>query len=491
MQAQNVPHFDVLIIGAGLSGIGAGVHLHTRCPSKTFAILEGRAALGGTWDLFRYPGIRSDSDMYTLGYSFKPWTNAKAIADGPAILEYIQETAVEYGIDRKIRFGHRVRHASWSSETARWTVDVAVNDGPDVTQFTCGFLFACAGYYDYDAGYTPTFEGVSDYAGKLVHPQHWPAELDTKGKRIVVIGSGATAVTLVPELAKEAAHVTMLQRSPTYVITLPEEDHVAQALQSKLPSKAAYRITRAKNVLRSMAFFSFSRRYPKQAKNYIVGEVKKALGEELTTKHFTPTYNPWDQRVCVVPEGDLFQSVKQGRASIVTDHIDRFTETGLLLRSGERLDADIIVTATGLQLKFLGGVTLDVDGRRIDPSETTTYKAMMLSDVPNLALSIGYTNASWTLKCDLTCEYVCRLLEYMDARGLDSCVPIRRPEDSEAVPLLDFSSGYVQRAIDRFPKQGSVAPWRVYQNYILDRIALRHAKLDDGAMHFTARKGSR
>ena len=490
MEAQNVPHFDVLIIGAGLSGIGAGVHLQKRCPSKTYAILEGRESLGGTWDLFRYPGIRSDSDMYTLGYSFKPWTNAKAIADGPAILDYIRETAEEYGVDRKIRFGHRVTHASWSSETARWTVDVSVN-GAEATQFTCGFFFACAGYYDYDAGYTPSFEGVSSYAGKLVHPQHWPADLDTKGKRIVVIGSGATAVTLVPELAKEAAHVTMLQRSPTYVVSLPEQDRVAQALQSKLSSKSAYRITRAKNVLRSMAFFSFSRRYPKQAKQYIVGEVKKALGDELATKHFTPTYNPWDQRVCVVPEGDLFRSVQEGRASIVTEHIERFTETGLLLRSGEHLDADIIVTATGLQLKFLGGVTLDVDGRRIEPSETMTYKAMMLSDVPNLALSIGYTNASWTLKCDLTCEYVCRLLNHMDARGFQVCVPMRNKENVQEVPLMDFSSGYVQRAINSFPRQGSIAPWRVYQNYVLDRLALRHAKLDDGVMQFSARETSR
>jgi cation diffusion facilitator CzcD-associated flavoprotein CzcO len=484
MQANSGRDFDVLILGAGLSGIGAGYHLQKHCPTKSYAILEARESLGGTWDLFRYPGIRSDSDMYTLGYSFKPWTNTKSIADGPAILDYIGTTARENGIDRKIRYGHRATHASWSSERARWTVEVRLSSGA-TELFTCAFLFACAGYYDYDAGYTPTFEGVGEFKGTLVHPQHWPQELDYTGKRIVVIGSGATAVTLVPELAKRAAHVTMLQRSPTYVLSLPGQDTTAQALQRRLPAKAAYSITRAKNVLRAMAFFSASRRYPAQIKEFLVGEVKKELGDSLTAQHFTPTYKPWDQRVCVVPDGDLFRAVEHGRASVVTDHIERFTETGLRLRSGEHLDADIIVTATGLQLKFLGGVTLEVDGKRVELPQTMTYKAMMLSDVPNLAYAIGYTNASWTLKADLTSEYVCRLLQHMDAHGFTACFPKRDMANVKEEPLMDFSSGYVQRAMDSFPKQGSVAPWRVFQNYILDRMALRHAKVEDGVMQFT------
>lgn len=487
MTLQDDRAFDVLILGAGLSGIGAAYHLTKHCPTKSYAILEARESLGGTWDLFRYPGIRSDSDMYTLGYSFKPWTNTKAIADGPSILDYIRTTASENGIERSIRYGHRATHASWSSEHARWTVEVQLASGETAT-FTCAFLFACAGYYDYDAGYTPVFQDTERYRGTLVHPQHWPESLDYSGKRIVVIGSGATAVTLVPELAKRAAHVTMLQRSPTYMLNLPDQDAVAQGLQRNLPAKVAYRVTRAKNVLRAMAFFTASRRYPAQIKKFLVGEVKKELGDALTKQHFTPTYNPWDQRVCVVPDGDLFHAVEEGRASVVTDHIKRFTETGLLLRSGERLDADIVVTATGLQLKFLGGVTLDVDGKRIEPRETMTYKAMMLSDVPNLAFCVGYTNASWTLKADLTSEYVCRLLQHMDAHGYAMCFPQRDKANVEERPLMDFSSGYVTRAIDNFPKQGSKAPWRVYQNYILDRVALRHAKLDDGVMKFTKKR---
>lgn len=488
MQRHSDCDFDVLILGAGLSGIGAGYHLQRHCPTKSYAILEARESLGGTWDLFRYPGIRSDSDMYTLGYAFKPWTNAKSIADGPAILEYIRETAQEYGVDRKIRYGHRATRARWSTEQARWTVEVQLSSG-ETRHFTCAFLFACAGYYDYDAGYTPVFQDVERYQGTRVHPQQWPQDLDVRGKRIVVIGSGATAVTLVPELAKTAAHVTMLQRSPTYVISLPEQDRLAQSLQRRLPSKTAYAVTRAKNVLRGMAFYSLSRRYPERVKKFLVGEVKKELGDAITSEHFTPRYKPWDQRVCAVTEGDLFRAVQEGRASVVTDHIDRFTETGLLLRSGERLDADIIVTATGLQLKFLGGMSLEVDGKRIEPSQTMTYKAMMLSDVPNLAFSVGYTNASWTLKCDLTCEYVCRLLTHMDAKGYEACVPRKNNENVKEEPLMDFTSGYVTRDIDKFPRQGSVAPWRVAQNYLYDRVALRHSRLEDGVMSFTPKRG--
>jgi cation diffusion facilitator CzcD-associated flavoprotein CzcO len=476
---------DVLVVGAGISGIGAGYHLQTRCPGKTYAILEARERLGGTWDLFRYPGIRSDSDMYTLGYSFRPWTEPQAIADGPAILKYLRETAEAYGIDRRIRYGLKVERARWSSEHARWTVEAREASSGRTVELTCGFLFMCAGYYDYDAGYTPELPGKEHFRGRIVHPQKWPEDLDYEGKRVVVIGSGATAVTLVPELAKRASHVTMLQRSPTYVVSAPEEARIANWLRERLPARSAYAITRWKNVLRGMAFYAYSRRYPEHAKKFLVGEVRKKLGSAEVERHFTPTYKPWDQRVCLVPDGDLFASIKSGRASVVTDHIDTFTETGIRLKSGQTLEADIVVTATGLQLKFLGGLKMEVDGKAIEPSKTLAYKGMMCSDVPNMALSIGYTNASWTLKCDLTCEYVCRLLNYMDAHGYTQCVPRRNDPSIKESPLIDFSSGYIRRAIDQLPRQGSAVPWKLYQNYALDRVALRYGKLRDGAMKFS------
>jgi monooxygenase len=479
-------HLDVLVIGAGLSGIGAAYHLQTRCPGKTYAILEGRERLGGTWDLFRYPGIRSDSDMYTLGFSFRPWTQAKAIADGPAILEYLRETAVEHGIDRKIRYGHKVERASWSSKDHLWTVDCKNAATGETARLTCSFLYACAGYYDYDAGYTPDFAGRERFAGRIVHPQHWPADLDYAGKRVVVIGSGATAVTLVPELAKKAAHVTMLQRSPTYVVSLPARDWMADWMRGRVPGKRAYSITRWKNVLVGMAFYQYCRHYPERAKRMLVGQVRKALGRAVDVRaHFTPSYDPWDQRLCFVPDGDLFDALKEGRASVVTDHIDTFTETGLKLRSGEELAADVVVTATGLKLRLMGGLALEVDGKRIEAPKTMTYKGMMLSDVPNMAFAIGYTNASWTLKCDLTSEYVCRILNHMDARGFVQCCPRRNDPSVEEQPLLDFSSGYVLRALDQLPRQGSVAPWKLHQNYALDRLLLRRGRLDDDAMEFT------
>lgn len=478
-------HFDVLIIGAGLSGIGAAYHLQRNCPAKTYAILEGRERLGGTWDLFRYPGIRSDSDMFTLGYSFRPWTNPKSIADGPSILAYIRETAEAYGIDRHIRYQQRVEAARWSSATSRWTVDVRDGATGELRTFTCSFLYACAGYYDYEAGYTPAFEGVSRFKGRVVHPQHWPADLEYKGKRVVVIGSGATAVTLVPAMASEAAHVTMLQRSPTYVFSLPEQDRIANWLRAHVSDSVAYDVARWKNVLVGMAFFNFCRRFPERAKRFIVGEVRKQVRTKADVEAFTPTYNPWDQRLCAVPDGDLFKCIRDGRASVVTDHIETFTETGLRLKSGAELEADVIVTATGLSLKFLGGVALEVDGARVEPAKTMTYKGMMVSDVPNLALAIGYTNASWTLKCDLTCEYVCRLLNHMDAHGYTQCRPHNDDPSVREAPLLDFSAGYVLRALDRLPRQGTVAPWKVYQNYALDRLALRHGKLEDGVMRFS------
>jgi monooxygenase len=483
-EAQN--HFDVLIIGAGLSGVGAAWHLQDRLPHKTYAILEGRERMGGTWDLFQYPGIRSDSDMYTLGYSFRPWTDPKAIADGPAILEYIRATARDFGIDRKVRYGHRVERARWSSADARWTLSVREVATGELREFTCSFLFACAGYYDYDEGHTPEFAGRERFRGRVVHPQHWTPDVAYEGKRVVVIGSGATAMTLVPALAKRAAHVTMLQRSPTYVISMPARDRVADWLRASLPGEVAYDVTRWKNVLFSMAFFTYARRFPAHAKSLLVGQVRRALGRDVDVgTHFTPRYNPWDQRLCLVPDGDLFEVLRDGRASVVTDHIETFTEKGILLKSGQEIEADLIVTATGLKLKFLGGVEVEVDGRRVDPSTLMAYKGMMFSDVPNLAVAIGYTNASWTLKCDLTCEYVCRLLQHMDRHGYTTCRPHHGDPAEKGEPLLDFTAGYVLRAIDKFPRQGARAPWRVYQNYALDRRALRDAPVDDGVMQFS------
>ncbi len=478
-------HFDVLIVGGGLSGIGAAYHLQTECPKKTYAILEGRERLGGTWDLFRYPGIRSDSDMYTLGYSFRPWTNAKAIADGPSILEYVRETAEAYGIDKKIRYRHKVERASWSSKDAQWTVSARDTASGDIVQITCNFLFMCAGYYDYEAGYTPDFPGHDEFGGRVVHPQQWTPDIDYEGKRVIVIGSGATAVTLVPELAKKAAHVTMLQRSPTYVVSAPEKDPIADWLRDRVSNELAYSITRWKNVLFSMAFFAYCRRYPQQAKRFIVAQVKKQMQGKGDLAHFTPSYNPWDQRLCLVPDSDLFIALREGRASVVTDHIDTFTKTGIKLKSGQELPADLVVTATGLKLKFLGGLAMEVDGQEIEPAKTMTYKGMMISDVPNLALAIGYTNASWTLKCDLTSEYVCRLLNYMDDHGYAQCVPRRNDPKLKEEPLLDFSSGYVRRSIDKFPRQGSISPWKLYQNYAIDTVLLRHARLNDRAMEFS------
>jgi cation diffusion facilitator CzcD-associated flavoprotein CzcO len=484
-EAVNQTHLDVLIVGAGLSGIGAAYHLQTNCPGKSYAILEGRATLGGTWDLFRYPGIRSDSDMYTLGYSFRPWTNAKAIADGPAILEYIRSAAKDYGIDKHIRYGHRVVSAAWSTKDSRWTVEVVTEAG-ETLRLTCGFLFACAGYYDYAEGYTPDFPGRDRFAGEVVHPQHWSADVAYEGKRVVVIGSGATAVTLVPELAKRAAHVTMLQRSPTYVVSAPERDKIANWLREHLPAELAYATTRWKNVALSMAIYAYCRRFPEKAKAFLIGEVEKRTRGKVDVKaHFTPSYNPWDQRLCLVPDADLFKTLREGRASVVTGHIETFTETGIKLRSGEELPADLIVTATGLKLKFLGGMTLQVDDRAIVPSETMAYKGIMFSDVPNLAIAIGYTNASWTLKCDLTCNYVCRLLNYMDTHGYTKCCPRRNDPSLTEEPLMDFTSGYVQRSIGAFPRQGSAAPWKLYQNYVLDRLTLKHAPLNDRALEFS------
>jgi cation diffusion facilitator CzcD-associated flavoprotein CzcO len=501
--AQGAEHVDVLIVGAGISGIAAARYLQTRCPAKSYAILEARAAIGGTWDLFRYPGVRSDSDMHTLGYSFRPWREAKAIADGPAILTYIRETAKELGIDRKIRFGHRVRRATWSSDDGMWTVEAeTLRDGaeadtgaatgraqPAIIRLTCNFLYMCSGYYDYAHGYTPDWPAVERFSGRIVHPQQWPADLDYANKRVVVIGSGATAVTLVPALAERAAHVTMLQRSPSYVVARPSEDALANWLRRRLPAAIALPAARWKSVLLGMYFYRLARRRPEATKRAIVRMARKQLGPDFDVEtHFSPRYNPWDQRLCLAADADLFAAIRAGRVSVVTDTIETFTEAGIRLRSGEELHADIIVTATGLVMRLMNGVRLEVDGVPVDLAKTMSYKGMMLSDVPNLAFALGYTNASWTLKCELTASYVCRLLSYMERRGYTSCTPCQRDSSLVAEPAIDFTSGYVQRAIDTLPRQGSRKPWRLYQNYALDLLSLRFGALNDGTMEFSAHR---
>jgi monooxygenase len=478
-------HVDVLIVGAGLSGIGAACHLERNCPERSYALLEAREDTGGTWDLFRYPGIRSDSDMHTLGYSFRPWKHAKTIADGPSILEYVRETAEAYGVVDRIRCRHRVAAAAWSSADARWTVTAERTDTGETVELTCTFLLSCTGYYNYDHGYTPDFPGAERFGGTIVHPQHWPEDLDYAGKRVVVIGSGATAVTLVPSMADTAEHVTMLQRSPSYMVSLPAEDPLARLARRLLPPMAAYQAVRWKNVALMSLSYQLSRRRPELAKKVIRRGVKTQLpdGFDIDT-HFCPDYNPWDQRLCVCPDGDLFKALRHGRASVVTDTIETFTETGLRLASGAELEADVIITATGLELLPLGGVEVTVDGEGLNLPERLTYKGMMLSGVPNAALVMGYTNASWTLKCDLTCEYVCRLLNHMREHRYDYCVPEEGDAPVVSEPLLNLDSGYILRALDKFPRQGAERPWRVYQNYALDVVTLRLGSLQDDAMRF-------
>jgi len=474
-------HLDVLIVGAGISGIDAAYHLQKRCPEKRWLILEAREAIGGTWDLFRYPGIRSDSDMHTLGFPFRPWTGDKAIADGADIRAYVADTAREFGIDRRIRFGCKAVRASWSSASARWTVEAE-----DGARFSCAFLFLCAGYYDYERGYRPEWEGEGAYRGPIVHPQSWPGQLDIAGKRIAVIGSGATAVTLVPALAESASHVTMVQRSPSYIVSRPSRDGLAQGLRRWLPLSVADRITRWKNVLLGMFFFSRARKRPAEIRAKILELIARDLPGHDIERDFGPSYNPWDQRVCLVPDGDLFAAIRAGKVSIATGRIAHFDETGLVLESGERIEADIVVAATGLVVRLLGGIALEVDGAAVNVADRFNYKGMMLSDVPNLALSFGYTNASWTLKCDLTSRYVCRLLRHMDRKGWSISVPRFGHAAPERSPMLDFSSGYVTRAAASLPSQGPKAPWRVHQNYLKDLAILRFGRIDDGAMHFAA-----
>ncbi len=482
-------HFDVIVVGAGISGIGAGYHLQTLSPDRSYAILEGRDDLGGTWDLFRYPGVRSDSDMHTLGYSFKPWTAAKSIADGPSILTYLRETASEYGIDRHIRFRHVVSKAEWSSADARWSVEAHIKDTGEPVTFTCQYLFMCSGYYSYKKGYTPDFPGIDRFGGQIVHPQQWPEDLDYRDKRVVVIGSGATAMTLIPAMADTAAHVTMLQRSPTYVVSRPDTDRIANRMRRVLPEKVAYDLTRRKNIAFQQMMYKRTRTKPDDVKTRLLDMVRDELGPDYDVDtHFTPSYNPWDQRLCLVPNSDLFETIRAGRASVVTDTIDTFTETGIKLTSGDELEADIIITATGLQMVTLGEMDFVVDGDPVDFSQTWTYKGFAYSDVPNLASSFGYINASWTLRADLICEYVCRLLNHMEKTGTVQCTPRLRPSDRsmpERPWIDDFSSGYMQRMMHRLPKQGNHEPWINPQNYGRDRKMFKKSPVADGVMQFT------
>lgn len=480
---MSTSHVDVVIIGAGLSGIGAACHLEQHSPNKSYAILESRGAMGGTWDLFRYPGIRSDSDMHTLGYSFKPWKHERAIADGPAILDYIKQTAKQYDVEKHIRYNQRVTKIAWDSASAKWTLSLDLEDGP--ASISCNFIYSCTGYYRYDKGYTPDFPGVAQFKGQLIHPQQWPEDLDYSGKRVVVIGSGATAITLVPAMAKTAAHVTMLQRSPTYVVSRPGQDQFAHKLNKYLPSKLAYLITRWKNVSMQAQIFQYSRRYPEKMKQGLLNLTRKELGSRIDVDtHFNPSYKPWDQRLCLVPDSDLFKSLRKGTSSVVTDHIKTFNQTGIELQSGETLDADIVVSATGLELLAMGGMEIQVDGSTVALPDTLGYRGMMLSDVPNFVLAAGYTNASWTLKCDLTSQYVCRMLNHMDNKGFQYCVPRNRDPDMKRVAFLDLASGYVDRSIDQFPKQGTKSPWRLYQNYLLDIVSLRFGAMRDRSLEY-------
>jgi monooxygenase len=485
-RGPEVEHLDVLVVGAGLSGVGAGHYLAERCPWASYAIVEARGAMGGTWDLFRYPGIRSDSDMFTLGYRFRPWDKDKAIADGASILEYIEDTARSSGVAERIRYHHRVVRAEWSTPEARWHVTAERTDSGEQVELTCGFLFGCTGYYRYERGYLPDFPDMERYRGVLVHPQAWPEDLEVEGKQVVVIGSGATAITLVPALAERGAQVTMLQRSPTYVAAVPADSPISALARRVLPPKLAAGATRWLHALFTQGFYQLSRRHPALVKRILRRGLERQLprGYDIDT-HFTPRYDPWDQRFCIAPDGDLFRAIREGRVSVVTDHIERFTESGILLRSGAELAADVVVTATGLELQFFGGAEMIVDGQVVDLPSRMVYKGCMLEGVPNFAVAVGYTNASWTLKCDLTCDFVCRLLDHMRSTGMRQCTPTNADGSVVAAPLLGLSSGYIQRSAHLFPKQGSKFPWQVHQSYLRDYRAMKLRPVDDEGIVFS------
>ncbi|MZR62735.1 NAD(P)/FAD-dependent oxidoreductase [Alcanivorax sp. DP30] len=478
-------HFDVLIIGAGLSGIDAAVHLTRKCPNRTYAILERRERIGGTWDLFKYPGIRSDSDMFTLGYSFKPWTQSKVLADGASIREYVEDTARENGVTRHIRFGRKVINANWSSDDKCWTVETTNEQTGEKEHFSANFLFSCTGYYNYDQGYRPDFPGEETFKGEIIHPQHWPEDLQYEGKKVVVIGSGATAVTLVPAMASKGAKVTMLQRSPTYVATVPEVDPISEGLRRFLPDMAVYRLGRARNIGIQRMVFKLAKQRPKLVRRALLAAARRQLGDDFDMSHFRPSYNPWDERLCAVPNGDLFKSLRKGESEVVTDHIERFTESGILLKSGKELEADIIITATGLNIQMLGGIQGTVDGKPVHPNETMVYKGSMLKDVPNMAMIFGYTNSSWTLKADLVCEYVCRVLNHMDKTGAQTVIPRDKEDCQDEGNFLGMQSGYIQRANNELPRQGTRAPWQVVQNYFYDLPRLRYGSVEDDVLEFS------
>jgi monooxygenase len=481
---QQIESVDVLIIGAGLAGIGGACQLRRQCTYHSFMILESRETSGGTWDLFRYPGFRSDSDMYTYSYGFKPWKDKSTIADGHKILSYIREAAAEYNVEQHIRYKHKVVAANWSSSQKRWLVTAERGDGEQLT-ISCKFMFNCCGYYDYDQGYTPDFTGADDFKGQLFHAQHWPEDLDYNGKRVVVIGSGATAVTLIPAMAKDTASLTMLQRTPTYIANVPAEDPMALKLRKWLPGSVVFRLTRWKKVMFQIYTYHLSRKKPQQLRRFLLGQVKKELGPDYDVKtHFTPPYNPWDQRLCAVPDGDMFKAIREGHAEVVTDHIDTFNSEGIQLKSGKQLDADIVVLATGLNLKFAGGIVHSIDDKEVDITEHFIYRGMMFSGIPNMAFTVGYTNSSWTLKTDLTSNYVCRLLKKMD-RGNYATVTPNLKGDVKEVPMLDFDAGYVLRARDQMPKNGDRLPWRNYQNYIRDFMGLRLGRVNDSELEFS------